>query len=112
MAKDLQQIEKNVSTSFSYVKKDLLMVNDSVSELVDKIQHLSMNQAMLLEKVAELEKMVNTKKAAKKTPVKKVAKEKKAAKKTPVKKVAKEKKAAKKTSKTPKKVVTETVLYE
>jgi septal ring factor EnvC (AmiA/AmiB activator) len=107
-AQSLGQFEKNVSVSFGYVKKDLLMVNDSVSELHDKIQHLSLNQAMLLEKISELEHMASKKKEVKTT----VAKKKVAVKKA--KKVAskKTKTTSKKTSKTPRKVVTETVLYE
>jgi len=108
-AQSLGQFEKNVSVSFGYVKKDLLMVNDSVSELVDKIQHLSLNQAMLLEKIAELEKMVN----GKKTTAKKVVAKKKIAVKKAKKVITKKtKKISKKTGKTPRKVVTETVLYE
>jgi hypothetical protein len=59
--KSVDQVEKNVSASFGYVKKDILMVNDAISDLHDKIQHLSMNQAMLLEKFAQLEKSVSGK---------------------------------------------------
>ncbi len=106
-AQSLGQFEKNVSVSFGYVKKDLLMVNDSVSELHDKIQHLSLNQAMLVEKISGLEKMIAGKKVAKKAVVKKTIAKK--AKKVESKKI---KKPSKKTSKTPRKVVTETVLYE
>ena len=79
----LNQFEKNVGVSFSYVKKDLLSVNDSVSDLHDKIQHLSLNQAMLVEKVMRLEQKLAGKKAAK------PAKAKKAAKKSSKKKAAK-----------------------
>jgi hypothetical protein len=107
-AQSVGQFEKNVSVSFGYVKKDLLMVNDSVSELHDKIQHLSLNQAMLLEKIAELEKIVS----AKKTDVGSKKKVAKATKKVEKKILKKTKKTEKKTSKTPRKVVTETVLYE
>jgi hypothetical protein len=59
--KSMDQVEKNVSASFGYVKKDMLMVNDAISNLHDKIQHLSMNQAMLLEKVMQLEKSLSGK---------------------------------------------------
>src|SRR3989344_2463396 len=54
-AHSIRQLEKNTSTSFGYVKKDLLMVNDSLSSLYDKIQHLSLNHAMLLEKMMKIE---------------------------------------------------------
>ncbi len=49
--KTLAQFEKNVSASFGYVKKDLLMLNDAISDINDKIQHLSLNHAALLEKL-------------------------------------------------------------
>lgn len=61
MDKSIDQVEKNVSASFGYVKKDILMVNDAISNLHDKIQHLSMNQAMLLEKFVQLEKSLSGK---------------------------------------------------
>ena len=54
MVKSISQVEKNVSASFAYVKKDLLMVNDAISDLNDKIQHLSLNQATLLAEVERL----------------------------------------------------------
>jgi predicted nucleic acid-binding Zn-ribbon protein len=72
MTNTLSQFEKNVGISFSYVKKDILSVNDSVSDLHDEIQHLSLNQAMLVEKIAKLEQKLTAKKA--KTPKKKIAK--------------------------------------
>jgi hypothetical protein len=62
--KSVSQVEKNVSASFGYVKKDMLMVNDAISNLHDKIQHLSMNQAMLLEKFVQLEKSLGNKKVS------------------------------------------------
>ena len=55
MTNSINQIEKNIETSFGYVKKDLLALNDMVSELNEKIQHLSMNQAILVEKVIKKE---------------------------------------------------------
>jgi len=73
MTKTLSQFEKNVGVSFSYVKKDILSVNDSVSDLHDQMQHLSLNQAMLLEKLAKLEQRLTAKKSARKA-AKKVAK--------------------------------------
>ncbi len=39
---------RNISASFGYVKKDMLMLNDVFSDLHDKVQHLSLNHAMLL----------------------------------------------------------------
>tara|TARA_Y100000310_G_C20394809_1_gene674575 strand:+ start:134 stop:364 length:231 start_codon:yes stop_codon:yes gene_type:complete len=55
MAKSIEEVEKNVSGSFGYVKKDMLMLNDAISDIHDKIQHLSLNHAALLEKIAKLE---------------------------------------------------------
>lgn len=68
--KSIDQVEKNVSASFGYVKKDILMVNDAISDLHDKIQHLSMNQAMLLEKFVQLEKSLSEKGSKSKTKAK------------------------------------------
>ena len=106
MEKSVGQVEKNVSASFAYVKKDMLMLNDAFSDLHDKMQHLSLNHAMLLEEIGKLrhemvkkvDKKVEAKKVEKKKPVakKKIAK-KKVAKKKPIKKMVKE---------------TETVTYE
>ena len=91
MEKSAEQIEKNVSASFAYVKKDMLMLNDAFSDLHDKMQHLSLNHAMLLEEIGKLRaEMAKTsgKKVEKKKPAKKKA-TKKPAKKN-VKKVVKE----------------------
>lgn len=49
------QVEKNVSASFGYVKKDMLMLNDAFSDLHEKVQELSLNYSMLLEKVEKLQ---------------------------------------------------------
>jgi len=54
MEKSVEQVEKNVSASFAYVKKDMLMLNDAFSDLHDKMQHLSLNHAMLLEQIGKL----------------------------------------------------------
>ncbi len=54
MEKSVEQIERNVSASFGYVKKDMLMLNDAFSDIHDKIQHLSINHATLLEEIARL----------------------------------------------------------
>jgi len=62
VARTMANLEKNVSLSFSYVKKDLLNLNDSISGLKEKIQHLSLNDAMLLERINRIEKLVAVKK--------------------------------------------------
>jgi len=105
MEKSTKQIEKNVSASFAYVKKDMLMLNDAFSDIHDKMQHLSLNHAMLLEEIgklrSEMARMTDKKAPAKKKAVKKAPAKKKATKKRP---------AAKK--KAVKKVVKETVTYK
>jgi hypothetical protein len=58
----IKQLEKNVSASFGYVKKDLLMLNDAISDINDRIQHLSLNHASLLEKLGELSGKIAPKK--------------------------------------------------
>ena len=85
MEKSTSQIEKNVSASFGYVKKDMLMLNDAFSELHDKVQHLSLNNAMLLDQITKLRNELERKNILS-TPKKKVAKKK------PIKKVTKKKK--------------------
>jgi uncharacterized protein with WD repeat len=100
MEKSTNQIEKNVSASFAYVKKDMLMLNDAFSDLHDKMQHLSLNHAMLLEEIGKL-KAESAKKSGKnleekKTPTKKTAKKK--SKKKPAKKKAAVKKVVKETT--------------
>ncbi len=74
MEKSVSQIEKNVSASFAYVKKDMLMLNDAFSDIHEKIQHLSSNHAVLLEEITKLRKELTGTKAKK--PVKKTAKKK------------------------------------
>ena len=75
MEKSANQVEKNVSASFAYVKKDMLMLNDAFSDLHDKVQHLSLNHAMLLEEITkvkrDLEKITTKKAPAKKKAAKK-----------------------------------------
>jgi septal ring factor EnvC (AmiA/AmiB activator) len=61
MTKMPKQLEKNVSASFAYVKKDMLMLNDAFSSLQDKIQHLSLNHAILLEEIEKLRKEISEK---------------------------------------------------
>ena len=70
MEKSTTQIEKNVSASFGAVKKDMLMLNDAFSDLHEKVQHLSLNHAMLLEEIEKLRKETKgkpKKKSTKKT---------------------------------------------
>jgi predicted nucleic acid-binding Zn-ribbon protein len=99
MTSTLNQLEKNLGVSFSYVKKDLLSVNDMVSDLHDKIQHLSLNQALLLEKVTKLESKLTEKTTSKK--------------KIPSKNKTSKKTAKKKSSGKPiKKVVEKTTVYQ
>jgi len=59
MEKSLKQIEKNVSASFSYVKKDMLMLNDAFSDIHEKIQHLSMNHATILGEIEKIKQELN-----------------------------------------------------
>jgi hypothetical protein len=73
MEKSPNQIEKNVSASFGYVKKDMLMLNDAFSDLHEKVQKLSLNHAMLLEEIKKLRKKV-TGKPKKKSTTKKTTK--------------------------------------
>lgn len=102
MTKNVQQLERNVSASFGYVKKDLLMLNDSISDLHDKIQHLSLNHAALMSKLSFLENAI----------VKDEKKLKTVAKKPVKKKTASKKKKSNSKKKPVKKVVKETITYE
>lgn len=130
MEKSTSQIEKNVSASFGYVKKDMLMLNDAFSDLNDKIQHLSLNHATLLDEIGRLKKEIEvisgkkSKQSKKKVTKKKHSQKKKAVKKTaslkkttPVKKkimknIEKKKPEENPDKKVIKKVVKETVTYE
>ena len=71
MERTISQIEQNTSASFGYVKKDMLMLNDAFSDLHDKVQHLSLNHAMLLEEITKLRKELTEKKIIKKSTKKK-----------------------------------------
>ena len=81
MEKSTRQIEKNVSASFAYVKKDMLMLNDAFSDIHDKLQHLSLNHAMLLEEIgkirSEMAKTTEKKPKKKVLVIKRVTKKKK-----------------------------------
>ena len=50
----MDQLQENMKRSFSFVKKDLIAVNDSINDLHNKITHLSLNHAGLL---AEMQKL-------------------------------------------------------
>lgn len=52
------QLENNIKQSFSFVKKDLLDINEVIADLKTKIQHLSMNQASLLSVMEQLKEEV------------------------------------------------------
>jgi hypothetical protein len=69
MKKTTKQLEKNISASFGYVKKDILMLNDVFSDLNDKIKHLSLNHATLLSEIEKLRKEIE--KTSGKKPAKK-----------------------------------------
>ena len=60
MTNSNDQIEKNVISSFSYVKKDIMMLNDAFSDLHEKISHLSLNHAGLLEELGRIRKELST----------------------------------------------------
>ena len=80
MEKSVKQIEKNVSASFGYVKKDMLMLNDAFSDIHSKIQHLSINHAALLEEIGRLRSelaKITAKKSEKKISTRKPARKKK-----------------------------------
>jgi|AntAceMinimDraft_18_1070375.scaffolds.fasta_scaffold168507_2 regulator of replication initiation timing len=81
------QVEKNVSASFSYVKKDILMLNDNFTELHNKFQQFLSQYDLLLDEFKGLKDSLNKKPVTKKTPTKK---------KTIKKKISKKKKPTKK----------------
>jgi hypothetical protein len=110
MREDIKKLKESLGVSFSYVKKDMLLVNDSLTELYDKIQHLSMNHASLLGKIANLEKQVAEKKVDKLIIVKKKQTKKSSAKKVQKKKVQAIPLGAP-TLKGAKKIIKETVVY-
>ena len=78
MKNSINQLEKNTTASFAYVKKDMLMLNDSFSSLHNQIQHLSMNHAVLMEKIQKMEAQI-AEMSKPKTPARKPAAKKKAA---------------------------------
>lgn len=73
MAKKDSQVEKNVSTSFSYVKKDILMLNDNFTELHNQFQRFLSQYELLVDEVKEIKSSMNKKPAKKKSSTKKVS---------------------------------------
>jgi hypothetical protein len=94
MAESLRQFEANLKNSFSYVKKDLIKVNEQINHLHEQIQHLSLNNVSLLGEIRRLEADVLSLNKGK-----------------PKKSTKKVKKSTKKGSKAKKKVVKETTTY-
>ena len=86
MDKTIEQVEKNVSASFGYVKKDMLMLNDAFSDLHDKVQKLNVEFSKIIDELSALKTPAKTTKKA--SPKKKTTKKKPA--KKNVKKVVKE----------------------
>ena len=68
------QVEKNMSASFSYVKKDILMLNDNFTELHNKFQQFLSQYEILVDEVKEIKNSVNKKPAKKAVSKKKIPK--------------------------------------
>lgn len=66
MAKSISVVEKNTSASFGYVKKDILMLNDSFSDLNDKFEKLLLEYTKVLDDFNKIKKEVNALKKKKK----------------------------------------------
>ena len=71
MKKSPEYVERNVSASFGYVKKDILMLNDSFSELNDKFQQLLGQYQTLVDEVKKMKDILPKKKVTKKASAKK-----------------------------------------
>jgi ferritin len=72
MTKTVNTIEKNTSASFGYVKKDILMLNDSFSDLHDKFEKVLEGYSKVLNEINDLKKEVEkTKKPSKKKTISK-----------------------------------------
>lgn len=99
--------EKSIRTSFGYVKKDLMKVNDNLAELHSQIQHLSLNQASLLGEITKLSEQIE-KMQSKEKMFPRVIKLRAKTKKTPKKAKAKTRKVSPTRQK---KVVKETITY-
>ena len=75
MERSNKQLEMNVAASFGYVKKDVLMLNDSYTKIQETISILADNYKQLKEEVKRLKEKKSTPKKAVSKPkvVKKVA---------------------------------------
>ncbi|MEM4182119.1 MAG: hypothetical protein QXX68_03165 [Candidatus Pacearchaeota archaeon] len=62
MAKSIDSLERNVFMSFHHAKRDIYQLRSSIEELNKKIQHITLNQAALLEKLSQIERNRKTKK--------------------------------------------------
>jgi len=60
------QFERNLKNSFSFVKRDLIAVNEELATLKTRIQHLSMNNATILAEIEKLRQEVASLKKKKK----------------------------------------------
>lgn len=69
-----QQIEKNLSTSFAYVKKDILMLNDSYTNMQKAINQMAESYKVLADEIKQQRKDIDKFSVKKKD--KKVAKKK------------------------------------
>ena len=67
-------MEKNVAASFAYVKKDILMLNESYTNMQEAVTQLANSYKVLGEEIKELRKELSKKSPAKKPAAKKVAK--------------------------------------
>jgi uncharacterized small protein (DUF1192 family) len=76
MERTQSKFENNVTASFAYVKKDILMLNDSFSEIFERVAHLISNQAMLSEEIASLKAEVERLSPQNKKVTKKIVKKK------------------------------------
>lgn len=56
MEKSTQQLEKNVAASFAYVKKDILMLNDSYTKIQEALKQIADSYAVLGNEVKQLKK--------------------------------------------------------
>ena len=54
-----KQVEKNVSASFAYVKKDILMLNDSYTSIQTEISQITESYKVLAKEVEQLKNSKN-----------------------------------------------------
>ena len=74
MKKKSSSVENNLATSFSYVKKDILMLNDNFTELHNKFQQFLSQYETLVDEVKEIKETINKKQTKKVTTKKKTVK--------------------------------------